>query len=391
MAAQPLSLIDRTNASATQKDHGQPKLRRSKSSQSLAHDFGSSGTASTIHDSIYNAELVMSSEDLCFLQDLEPSQSHLRWPPTRLEPIIERKSGSTLRTASSSPQLRRNPEQNYQVVRRKISIRSIRPKNSTSCNSGQTENSSQHVRSFSLNDLDCLPKSDTKQAFRKGHNRSSSSSTKISSAIRQCMIYPLRPIAEPPYRSPTPPGLPSFRTREAQELRLSPVNTQSGPLCFLSRWLRQNHTEEDPASIVSGSRPTSPTSLSSGPISPPMDMLQRILGTPRVINLPPSEPSSVIRLPPGVTMEHSPGILIQAEDGTAVRGRWHQRMSAHGVGNRPLESHPLSRVVRQQVTAPPPPTPSSPPPVAPVQEPNPYPVPRQTQIPGNGKKENMSC
>ena len=106
--------------------------------------------------------------------------------------------------------------------------------------------------------------------------------------------YPQQPVEEPPQRSPTPPGLPSFGTLEAINYRpLPPPNPRTTSLSLRS--------------LFSTSSQNSSTS-----------------GSTRSV---------------GAGFPFPPGVVGRAPDGSLVRGRFAGRNTGHSAGN--LDRHPF--------------------------------------------------
>jgi hypothetical protein len=182
-----------------------------------------------------------------------------------------------------------------------------------------------HHRSFSLNDLDCLKL--PKLNFHL-HDSSSSSGDALRAACL-CEKYPIQPKESPPVRVPTPPGLPTFGTREALEFRMSPPERRA----WVAPW-RMSRVVSDAAG-PSGNQPGAANANEATGNNPSVlsDGLKRILGISRVVSPIPEEPTRM-SLPP---------YLMRADDGTVVRGRFGARHSAHGIGRGQLDSHPFHR------------------------------------------------
>lgn len=180
-----------------------------------------------------------------------------------------------------------------------------------------------HCRSLSLNDLDCGRATVDTPHPRAHHSSPTSASDQSYVAITQ-LIYPLSPCYPPMARSTTPPGLPSFRTREAQELRLIPPGHLERIGQLLQRLFKSSPVTREATQ------------------DPPAEALRRTMG----YNIPTATPSRPDRvsLPRGVRRGSGTGALAIAADGSQVRGRWGNRASGHGVGNRTIDIHPLARV-----------------------------------------------
>lgn len=272
-----------------------------------------------------------------------PSLSHSNWPFPHLDTIVERSDSRSLRSIASAPKLRSSPQRCPRLIRPKDSIRSIHPLQSQSVpwplKQPLPTTHVSNYKSFSAPDLDCMEK-----PFAYRRSQGSSSSSQALKCIPTNPAGPARPIVEPTYRHPTPDGLPPFGSKEAQELRLHPEPAFKRGARALAHWIRGER--ETSNEVLSEGSPASLGSMSSSNAqdrSVPMDMLQRLFGTSRVVEAP--EPADDDRpragLPRGISIAGSPGILATAPDGTCVRGRFGARMSAHGVGSRTLAHHPL--------------------------------------------------
>ena len=240
---------------------------------------------------------------------------------SHLDTILERNSFGSLRTSASMPRLSMSPAKRPKIIRKKDSMRSVhlrhtpwpRPRRLPSIDP-------HHRRSFSLNDLDCISAGCN---LRTNHHSNSSSSGHILDGICLYPSRPLQPVYPPPHRVMTPPGIPSFRTREALELRLEPPQHDSSSIFSLRR---RNATP----------RSFSPESPPESIRSQPMDMLKRMLGINRPITSPPGS-SAAERVP----IPRHVQALARANDGTYVRGAFGSRASGHGIGRRGLERHPF--------------------------------------------------
>jgi hypothetical protein len=131
-------------------------------------------------------------------------------------------------------------------------------------------------------------------------------------------VLPTQPSYPPPFRSPTPPGLPSFGSIEA--LTYSPGFTIG------SGSASQGGQHQGAASTDGMFRRRS----HEGPRSPFYSgALRRLFGAPS-----PSGPPSTLPM-------HT---IARADDGTAVRGRFAYRQSGHGVDlTRSFDRHPFHR------------------------------------------------
>ena len=203
-------------------------------------------------------------------------------------------------------------------------------------------------RSFSLNDIDCWrPLRPTSAHDRQ--KRSSSSTEALEVAARAC-IYPLKPCQPLPDRPATPPGIPSFGTKEAQELRLVPPSRFTRIGQYLQRTLIRTGTNK-PAddAHATGAQPLQHEPDGYSTLQTPPDtstqVLRRMLGNVMPVAAPSSGPKPrKSGLPRGVVRASIPGVLALAEDGSQVRGRFGPRASGHSVGQRTLNVHPLSRL-----------------------------------------------
>jgi len=343
-------------------------IRKTRSFQSLRDEWLSSDESlesEKYTDSIYNADPVLSQESLSehsrnwntatsqivpssqklLSATLSPRTPHSQWPAPQLSTIVEQNSIQSLRPSQSAPRLRPSPKKCPTVVHSKPSINSLypslRPKMSRSVS---TTTTLYQDRSFSLNDLDTLLRH---TLFRTAEPHSSSNSDGAVDCT-ELPQYPLQPHKTPPYRAPTPPGLPSFGSREAQTFRLTPPQPRS----FWSRiWRQLTEADSDQAhatsSMASPPETSPPLSPEIAPAPSSSELFKRTLamiGMSRVVSVP-STPCANPRasLPRGIHISTTPGSLAQAEDGTFMRGRFYSRGSGHGVGSRTLESHPLIR------------------------------------------------
>ncbi|OJD13999.1 hypothetical protein AJ78_05612 [Emergomyces pasteurianus Ep9510] len=314
------------------------KLRRVVSTKGFSQYIDSSESVPSEHSSLYDAVLTsFESDDSRKKSELDgrseeagrsnhgPTNfemedtaiitprlvySHGKWPAKKLETIVEQKSASTLR-ASTAPSVGDvdGPGNNTAL------LTSQKPISNTP---GSRNPYSQKVYSF--DDLD-LPPPRPKDGVSRLPTRSSSSGASFE---LQCLfpqrspVEPTQPLYPPPVRSPTPPGLPSFGSREAIHYNPNHTNrTRSLPHQVpLSRGgTQQTSTEddEDDSCCASG--------------------LKRLFGLPSCMGpRPPALPT---------------GAVARADDGTMVRGRFGVRQSGHGVGAGPsargLESHPFHR------------------------------------------------
>jgi hypothetical protein len=222
--------------------------------------------------------------------------------------------------------------------------------------------------SLSLNDLDNIIR----------RRRKNVSSSEVSFDSRWTPADPLYPALPPPARVKTPPGLPSFGTREAQLLRLA--EQPSSPMSMrLRNWLhsRDESAEHPYASLSGGTPPFSPSySPPRTPRTPPAgssdtrDLFRRTLaamGMARMLDSDPNDPafpprrvqsppqtlsarSSMTSIPPWIYKASIPGPLARADDGTFMRGAFGPRGSGHGVGARTVEMLPMARLSKRTRT-----------------------------------------
>ena len=181
-----------------------------------------------------------------------------------------------------------------------------------------------HLRSFSLNDLDCLKLREDRNALVQ---ESSSSSWDALHAASPCESYPVQPPQQPPVRIPTPPGLPTFGTREAMEYRMPAPER----LSWMPRWRTSRVGSEVPRSSTN---PPVTDAVGAHPLTV-ADGLKRLLGISRIVS----------PIPEGPRRAAMPLYLARADDGTFVRGRFGTRHSAHGIGRGQLDTHPFHREV----------------------------------------------
>ncbi|PGH02042.1 hypothetical protein GX51_04854 [Blastomyces parvus] len=312
------------------------KLRRVVSTKGISQYMDSSESVPSEHSSLFDAVLAsFESDDSRRQSELDgrseeagPSnyvpatfgrgdvggicnsrlaQSHRKWPAKKLETIIEQKSASTLKASLVSSV-------------GDVDGPGINPSLTTP---GDLSNPPNIIgrKIYSFDDLD-LPNRRPKDAVSRLPNRSSSSGASFE--IRRLLpqtspVEPTQPLYPPPVRSPTPPGVPSFGSREAIHYnpthanRSRPSNHQAPAS---RRGTQQNlaaDDEEDDSCCASG--------------------LKRLFGLPSCMGA--RQPA----LPTGA--------IARADDGTMVRGRFGARQSGHGVGagptSRGLESHPFHR------------------------------------------------
>ncbi|PWY87594.1 hypothetical protein BO70DRAFT_427515 [Aspergillus heteromorphus CBS 117.55] len=128
-------------------------------------------------------------------------------------------------------------------------------------------------------------------------------------------VSPVLPTYPPPVRAPTPPGLPSFGTREAIYYSAQyPVHSATA----------SGHTQQPDSSRSPGRRGIHGTRTGSYG-----EALRRLLSFP---SSPPTQP------------RRQTYAVARAADGTAVQGRFPYRQSGHGMNlARRLEDHPFHR------------------------------------------------
>lgn len=351
-------------------------LRRTRSIRSLSRQHDSFDSRDLDQDSIFNAEKVHSNESLpsneqgelakdaseahgsstLSLSPRSPlgdsSNPHSHWPPPHLGSILEKNSINSIRPFGSLPRLAPSPERMSRIINPQQSIHSIHPKTSASPWSLQKAPPSaylSHRRSLSMNDLDLISQPPVPPASP----RHSSSSGNDIDRRNWCPTLPNKPVQSPPHRVPTPPGLPSFGTEEANEYRLS--GQQSPGRSLWNRLWRHSPEASDEQRAISprllGSPLLRPPSPPSPHVGPPGEIFKRtlaMLGMARVVSPPPpSLHPGRVSLPPGVvTSNNGSGALVQADDGTFIRGRFGPRASGHGVGGRSLEAHPIARTAQ---------------------------------------------
>ena len=226
-------------------------------------------------------------------------------------PIDARVKQAALRRTVSSTELKAGPTRYSSLISPQQSIHSIYPKCSTfsPCPLRKPVPSidTNRRRSFSADDIACLPLASSATKRTKGVSDLSSSS--VTSNERAALstssaCFPHQPSYPLPEREPTPPGLPSFGSPEAVDLLAQQAQGVDRPPRV---WLRQ----------------------AGG--------LDLCTSSPR-----PNEQQRRVSLPAG--------FVARADDGTFVRGRFGSRVSGHGVGGgvggagRGLESHPWHRM-----------------------------------------------
>ncbi|PGH10608.1 hypothetical protein AJ80_07459 [Polytolypa hystricis UAMH7299] len=318
------------------------RLRRVVSSSTLNPHIDSSESIPSEHGSLYDAILAsfeslgdgiqldaanntgtnaVSTEAPEENEEQPPAngpRSHSNWPPRTLDTISERRSVSTLNRSVPPAYTGHNASS--------ISTGTT-PSQNPSPSPGARTNIRGH-KIYSFDDLDLpIPRpkfSLSSNPKSRSHPNRSSSSTSLDGPywLRSLSspAAPTQPTYPPPIRSPTPPGLPSFGSREAIQFRVrstsrhssSHNSPQSGRSCRLSR----NGSPETDDN-------TDPFCCGVG--------LRRLLGLFR------RSESDTEQLPAGA--------IARADDGTLIRGRFGARQSGHGVGAGPstrgLETHPF--------------------------------------------------
>ena len=372
-ASYDLAEVSMTSASSHRFTPRQRSLKRTTSHKDLARFADSSESFSDEKDDIYIAEPALSLQSETFesaLDDTLPEQtiipttaaserlellennpyyehsdhqsnSYNQWHATRLDPIIERNSPSSLRTSTPLPRVSASPARQAHVVQNQESFRSIHPPYGPEPTPKQRlPMSPEHFRSLSLNDVDLSPKTDKccPSLLSRHLNSSSSSSSQFLNRIFPFPALPLQPTYNPPHRVPTPPGIPSFGTREALALRLDRPRSETSSVFSRPRIPAESLYSGSPPARKSNEHPQPQTQRSS-----PMDMFQRIMGLNRPVPAPPQTSSTdaerVAPLPANVQA------FARAADGTYVRGAFGSRMSGHGIGRRGLERHPYQLAV----------------------------------------------
>lgn len=393
-----------------------PKSIRRASSFQLGHSrlSSSSTTASDENDSIYNASAAASGLDLS-MTDNDPSKvshqpegistsphgsifpldesllgwldlqrprtsttrplspkSHSKWPAKQLDTITEQRSIPTLGKSASTSTLPRQasrpsvhvrlPEGSLPEEVPKSQLRNPRESRNTLSETRvkayEKESSPgtltpYHRRSFSLNDLDCLPR--LRSRWRRSHDKPSSQSSSSSSGSFNCSSIfrdlcsfpasPVQPIHPPPIRVKTPPGVPSFGSKEAVSLvnrnRIRRRRSNNPTI-------RETSFTDIPSNTNNPLLTTSETQQPSS--STPTTCPSR---TARFLNLLAFASPESYTVP---TVAPLPPESLRASDGTTVRGRFHSRQSGHGIGGggpswQGLESHPFHAASTAEVSS----------------------------------------
>ncbi|KIW14230.1 hypothetical protein PV08_07012 [Exophiala spinifera] len=301
-------------------------------------------------DNIYNAERVSPTPTIdkenfgSILSSFPPTPkrwsnatSHSRWPEPQLGPIIEQSSVTSGRTSHSLPRPVAIPTAT-QPTQAPWAIRADVPTVLLDPTSGSEETS--------------IPAPNI-LGERGGFSASSESAAGPSTPYSS---YPRMPMQSPPGSIETPPGLPSFGTREATTWRL-----RQGPLIrqilyhfvpYSDPSLDDRNYDEDPmprhpALDGTGAIPlrnrnrqdqSGPSSTEAVTRTLAVEGLSRLLSTaPEQVDLPRAS------MPFRLYTSNVPGSLALADDGTHIRGEFGSRTSGHGVGRRQLECHPFGQ------------------------------------------------
>ncbi|RMZ88499.1 hypothetical protein DV736_g4274, partial [Chaetothyriales sp. CBS 134916] len=273
-----------------------------------------------------------------------PPLGHSQWPAPLLDTIVEyHGSVRSLHRSVSAPRLRLSSND---AARTKAGQDSFDPTHSRREQSPLLSTRStaccQHLRSLSLNDLDCIRNADSQVDNDPACTSATSTSWEALQAAKQSPSYPAKPVNGPAQRMPTPPGLPSFGSREAQVIRLVPDREGRRRPRLFSSWLA-------PSTDEGHERGSHPGPAANQAHSSSDTILRRLLGASgmsRIVSAPVQDQEGQARacLPRGIVATAETRALTMADDGTAVRGRFGHRQSGHGMGGRGLNSHPLARV-----------------------------------------------
>lgn len=126
----------------------------------------------------------------------------------------------------------------------------------------------------------------------------------------------------PPERCPTPPGLPSFGSHQAMNLRGMPRIPKRYRSLYQQQAQQRQHQSQDPTAVdETVARSTSP--------SRPDWFFGLFHGDYHPNSIPATSPYTGTNLPRG--------IIAIAPDGTPVRGRFGMRVSGHNVGGGPAQ------------------------------------------------------
>lgn len=264
------------------------------------------------------------------LTSLEPTRSHSKWPVNTLETIVEQRSASTLSRSVTPSRIGPNVPGDVSST-----TQALQPRTSTPGSSSGVVSKSHRV--FSFDDLDLpISRSKSLRAFqsrvyaRSDRSSSSDESFETHYGLRETPspVDPAQPVHPPPVRSPTPPGLPSFGSREAMQYS-PPLRSGRG-----RRFMRHSsQTYQSQLIPISSMSPGADPDVREG-TSPCC-----CVGVRNIFGIKAFTESRPVRLPPGA--------VARADDGTFVRGRFPARQSGHGVGASPisrgLDSHPFHR------------------------------------------------
>ncbi|KAL9620633.1 MAG: hypothetical protein Q9160_004887 [Pyrenula sp. 1 TL-2023] len=291
-----------------------------------------------------------------------PSKSHSKWPIKQLETITEQRSIATLGPSTSVSTIPRQASRPSIIAQISAGEASEGPgQNTPDSSTLETPNrqpklesisevpKASHRRCFSLNDLDCLPRLPPRR--RPSPEKSSSSSSasdsslKYASTLRDLCFFPAspaRPVRPPPVRVQTPPGLPSFGTREAASY-VSPGRRR--------RARHESPSESHiPTTDINAAASLNPTTSQDPPPTPHTDSRSRTHRILDILTFSTPEPVSFSQPPPYSSRSTAPlpPEVLYASNGTRIRGRFSARHSGHGVGGggegwHGLESHPFHR------------------------------------------------
>lgn len=306
------------------------KLRRVVSVKSLNKHIDSSESFPSEHSSVFDGILASFETENNELQvgDAEDTRrsnhlgsnpdeldsSHSGWPCHTLDTISERPSVSTLYRSLPASRLNQGKSSNVSM------------KNGLTPGSSSVKKNAHSPRVYSFDDLDIptTPKAYSFNTRSRSQLQRSSSSDASYNLIYPAVspISPKEPIYPPPTRTPTPPGLPSFGSREAMRYSISldsrtPAHSPS-------------HDSRPRWSCRSSQSPSDTNSNDARTLTCCGIGLRRLLGL-----------SSFRR----DSDELPQGAVARASDGTIIRGRFGARHSGHGVGAGPgyhgLGNHPF--------------------------------------------------
>ncbi|KAL9115203.1 MAG: hypothetical protein Q9227_000997 [Pyrenula ochraceoflavens] len=299
-----------------------------------------------------------------------PTRSRSNWPRTPLETITEQRSISTLGRTASARNLQ-TKESKISALRSALkehgsSLENLPHQSPTPLNSKSSPGSPasllsppmlkgqpSHRRSLSLNDLDCLffhfsclPTSSGHACDKSLTKSSSSTSTTtltpfISSNLYLCGIFshpasPVQPTLPPPTRSKTPPGLPSFGSREARNYFLGDPMMRTAGARMMARRRRMEGNYNNNDHLAQGQQGGDQDQNEQHHNDKSLSFFRRwwFLSTAQ-LGTRDSPTSSAVS--PATRAPLPPGVLLRADDGTLVRGRFGARVSGHGVGGLGLE------------------------------------------------------